>query len=482
MMLLRRTFIYMPAQIMGPLAQFLAAAIWTYFLAPEAFGTYVLVWAIQELALLLVLSWWSAYALRYITSHNDDILRFDGVEIAIQLAATVLQTLFVALALLVVFHELPGMNLLAATLAFTLTRNLTWHFADRSRASSAILAYTILNSCGSVLGLAFGIVAVLLFAPTPEIVLWSYALAQALGLVLAWSFIRTSTLRPRLDLSLVRGAFAYGAPLMIGNALAWVAMHGLRFVVEHEQGLAGVGLISVGWWLGMRATTFTGQLATTAGFTLAVEKVREAGQRAALPQLASNGALLLAALIPTVAGVIMLNAPLVDALVSEPYRAITRDILPLAIATGAVRIFRIHATDQCFLLFNRPKLDIIFAGAEAVLVLLACYIGLRLDGGRGAVMGCLIANAIVTLASFVTVNRIFGYYLRSLDVLRVVVAVAAMMLVLHILPPAHSRVELVGHILAGAITFALAIAAGFPRTCGLAIQRLLSLRPSPSSP
>jgi len=82
MMLLRRTFIYMPAQIMGPLAQFLAAAIWTYFLAPEAFGTYVLVWAIQELALLLVLSWWSAYALRYITSHNDDILRFDGVEIA----------------------------------------------------------------------------------------------------------------------------------------------------------------------------------------------------------------------------------------------------------------------------------------------------------------------------------------------------------------------------------------------------------------
>lgn len=475
-MLLRRTFIYLPAQILGPMAQFLAAAIWTYFLAPEAFGTYALIWAIQELALLLAMSWWSAYALRYVTSHNNEIGRFDSVEIAIQLAAAAFQTFIVALGLLLIMGLAPGLQLLAATLAFTLTRNLTAHFADRSRANSQIAAYTILNTFGSLLGLGIGIVAVNAFGATPEVVLWSYALAQIIGLALAWPMIRTSTLRPGFDREIVKRALAYGAPLMIGNALAWIATHGIRFIVEYEQGLAAVGLISVGWWLGLRATTFTALLATSAAFTLAVEKIRTAGQAAALPQLASNGALLLAVLLPTVAGVIMLNGALVDALVAEPYRAITRDILPLAIATGAIRIFRMHGTDQCFLLFERPKLDVVVAGIEAILTLIACYVGLHWGGPKGAVLGCLIANFIVTTISFVVVRRMFGYYLRLIDIFRVVVATACMVSVLDLLPNAVNRFELISHVAIGALAFGVAIAAGFPRACVSIIRRVTAPR------
>lgn len=476
MMLLRRTFLYLPAQILGPLAQFFAAAVWTYFLAPEALGTYVLVWAVQELSLLLALSWWSAYALRYITSHGDERTGFDGLEVAIQMAAAFVQTLIVGVALIIILQSFPSLNLLAATLAFTLTRNLTAHFADRSRATTAVLAYTILNSFGSIGGLALGIAVSCYVGATPENILWSYAAAQGLAFVIAWPMVRTSTLRPLINVDLVRRAFAYGLPLMIGNALAWIATHGIRFVVEHEQGLVGVGLVSVGWWLGLRATTFTGQLATSAAFTLAVEKIREVGHKAALPQIASNGALLLAALLPTVAGVIILNQPLVDHLVSEPYRAVTRDILPLVIATGAVRIFRMHGTDQCFLLFNRPQLDVVIAGFEAVLSLIGCYVGLHLDGIRGAVMGCLAANIAVTGASLVVVRQLFGYYLRPLDIFRVISAVAAMVVVLKLLPLPVSRIELAGEIALGALVFALAIAASFPRTCLSAFRRFLNPR------
>ena len=40
-MLLRQTILYLPAQIIGPLAQMAATIVWTYWLQPEALGAYV---------------------------------------------------------------------------------------------------------------------------------------------------------------------------------------------------------------------------------------------------------------------------------------------------------------------------------------------------------------------------------------------------------------------------------------------------------
>jgi O-antigen/teichoic acid export membrane protein len=477
-MLIARTLLYLPAQVVGPLSQFVAAAVWTYFLAPDALGTYAIIWAVQELALLVVLSWWSAYVLRYSTRFASvaDRQVLDGIEIGVQVIAAMLQTAIALAVIWIVLDVPPSNNLMAAAVAFTLTRNLTSHFADRARARFATVAYTVLQSTGSLLGLIVGVIAVTYVEASPEAVLWSYAAAQAFGLAIALPLIGLTRLKPAVDRGVLVAAWSYGAPLMIGNALTWIGTHAIRFIVEADLGPAAVGLVSVGWWLGLRATTFAGLLVTGVAFNMAVERIREEGHRAALPLVATNGAMLLAVLVPTVVGVWMLNGALVDVLVAAPYREMTSAILPLAVATGAIRIFRMHGTDQTFLLFEKPKLDVLVSALDATATVVLCFVGLKLGGVIGAVWGCFAAAVLTAIVSAAVARMRFGYYLRLGDVARILLAAALMASALWLMPWQGSRVGVVVEVVVAGGLFLCSLVAMFPAARAMA-QRRLNLAP-----
>ena len=57
-MLIRQTFLYLPAQLIGPLFQFIAAVVWTHWLMPDAYGVLTFIFAAQELAYILCNGWW----------------------------------------------------------------------------------------------------------------------------------------------------------------------------------------------------------------------------------------------------------------------------------------------------------------------------------------------------------------------------------------------------------------------------------------
>lgn len=443
--LFRQTVLYLPAQVVGPFSQMAAAFIWTHWLTPEALGAYAIIIAVQELTYLLVLSWWSSYVQRFVTTHEgvDESLRLDQMEASIQLLAGVAQTGLVIAALAIAFDYIVSVELVIATIAFTLTRNLTTHFAWRARARFETVAFTLLQSMGPTLGLAFGLISVSMIAATPAMLLWSYAAAQLLGLAIALPLMRFDIRKPRVDWSLFERAWTYGAPLLLAAVLAWVSVQGIRFIVEYEQGAAAVGLVTVGWWLGLRLTAFSALLVTGASFNVAVERVRETGDESALPQFATNGALLLAILVPSVVGAFLLNKDIVWALVAEPYREITTTILPLSILAGALHSFRDHGPDQPFLVFARTKLAALTTGLEAVLTVLMCWAGLKLGGFHGAVAGCAIAALIAAGFSFALARMLFGYYLRWRDLARIAVATAVMALAQMLMPGAGSLLRLV---------------------------------------
>lgn len=70
-MLIRQTLLYLPAQFLAPVAQFLSMMIWTWWLAPEQMAAFVLVTATQELAYLFGRSWFSFYTLRFLPPPED---------------------------------------------------------------------------------------------------------------------------------------------------------------------------------------------------------------------------------------------------------------------------------------------------------------------------------------------------------------------------------------------------------------------------
>ena len=71
-MLIRQTILYLPAQLLGPLFQFIAAVVWTHWLVPDAYGVLAFVIAAQELAFALCLSWWSHYTMRYLGTFEGE--------------------------------------------------------------------------------------------------------------------------------------------------------------------------------------------------------------------------------------------------------------------------------------------------------------------------------------------------------------------------------------------------------------------------
>src|ERR1700748_3256399 len=137
-MLLRHTLLYLPAQVIGPLAQFVAANVWTHWMSPDGYGILTFVMAGQDLVFLVCLSWWSQYTLRYFGSLSGDTGGPYRQAEASLLAATVILQIIATLALFGFITENKSPLLVLGAVAFTVTRSLTNHLGERARAQSRI--------------------------------------------------------------------------------------------------------------------------------------------------------------------------------------------------------------------------------------------------------------------------------------------------------------------------------------------------------
>jgi len=458
-MLIRQTLQYLPAQLLGPLAQLAAVVLWTHWLAPAAFGTFTLALATQEVVYLLLLSFWSYYLLRFLPSADAAARsRMEVIESWLFLGNVLLQAVVLALLLRQIEGHWPARALFGTLLAFAFTRSYCSHLAERTRAAGAVARYTILQTLGPVGGLLIGVAWARATAIGPLQVLAAYAIAQALSLLLV---LPGSGLRLRWQAwhgPTLRHALGYGLPLAASGLLAWVPGNGIRFVVEHQLGLAAVGVFSVGWTLGQRACSFAAALVTAAAFPL-VLRLEAEGQRArALQQLALNGALLCGVLLPAVAGLILLTPTLTQVAISSPYVAATLTILPLAALAGLVKNLRSHFANQAFLLAQKTGWALALDAVETLLFLLAVAAGLRVLGLPGAAWGALLAVSVgATLAFALAVSRL-GMPLPGGHLLRIAAATVTMAGALSLWRPPSNWGGLIAASLAGAAVYLAVLA------------------------
>src|ERR1700743_3948419 len=103
-MLLRNTLLYLPAQIIGPLAQLVSVIVWTHVVDESTLGVITLVTATHELLQIVFIAWWSQYALRFLGRYQDsgDAARFYRTENAMLLGSAVAQSLAVLVILFTV--------------------------------------------------------------------------------------------------------------------------------------------------------------------------------------------------------------------------------------------------------------------------------------------------------------------------------------------------------------------------------------------
>lgn len=476
-MLLRQTVLYLPAQLLGPLLQFVSAIVWTHFLSPHEMGVLALIVAAQELIVAGTLSWFTFYTVRYydVDAPREARLCYLNTENAVFAGAS-----FAALAIIL---TLPlfitadwSFGLVAAAAAYTISRNLATHLTDRSRAERDTLTYSLHQILWPLLGLIFGIAFVWLFEPTASVVLAGYATAQIL--TLAITSLRSSFGQKLTEVSrdVARQAFRYGFPLLVGAVLFWVAGNGLRYVVEFKEGAAAVGLITVGWGLGLRAANVAAMLVTAAAFPIAVAKARSSGIDAGQQQLTRNGVLLMAALVPAGVGLWIISDPLVTLVVAEPFREITAAVLPFATLAGVARNLRVHFASHVFVLRENAKIVLLNDGIDAVATIAGAAIGLWAGGLVGAVIGATAGAALSLVIDFALGGIIYHFHMPWADLLRISTAAAVMGLVVGALPQSPSVFYLALAVGLGAMVYALCLAALFPEVRQALLEILQRLK------
>jgi O-antigen/teichoic acid export membrane protein len=462
-LLIQHTLRYLPAQLLSPLVQLLSMVLWTHWLTPAQMGVFTLVTVTQEIAYLVCLSWFSVYALRYLPASSDvpGTQRYLGTENAVMLAGAVGGALLAMATAMLLAEPSERTTATLAIGAYFVSRSASAHYAERARAQSSFVAYTVLQTAGPVGGLSLGLLALQHLPGDAWTLLLAYALAQALGVLVA---LPAMGMRWRLaapDASLLKAAAAFGAPMCGLGVMGWIGENYIRYLVQWQQGAAALGLMVVGWALGRRCASVASMLVTTAAFPLASRLLNEGRREAALGQLRVNAALLVGVLVPVTVALELLGGPLISLTIAGEYRQLTAELLGLSVFAGALRNLHVHVTDQLMVLERRFAMIARIDAFEIVACTAATALGLVLAGIQGAVLGQALGSALTLLLSLHWAQRKLGFVWPTQETLKVLAASAVMASALFALKPPPTLSGLIEGTLLGCLVYGVSVAALF---------------------
>jgi O-antigen/teichoic acid export membrane protein len=464
-MLIRQTLLYLPAQILSPLVQFASILIWAHLLTPTDLGVVTLLVAMQEVCYAAFFGWWGMYTLRFIASFVDpqERLAYLRTETVAILCSSLVQSLVVLPILHVAFGHVMSPAVMALALAYMITRSINYYGADRARAEARITLYSLVQIVGPVIGFLFGLLCIWWFGPSPAAVLTGFLVAQAIGVGLSATMSDFARGIGRASPKILKTALTFGGVQTSSQLLAIAAMNMPRFIIGRELGLAAVGMFSVGYSLGIRASSFAVTLVTAGAYPLVVKKMQTEGRDAAFAQLSKNMVLVALTVAPVAFGLLAVNRSVVDLLVAEQYRAVTYTVLPLATMGGLFRYLRAHTSDQVFLLSLKPQFGTLIAVCDIIVAIASVYVGIRLFGTPGAALGPMVSGLATFTISFALSRFKFGYHAPFAAFSRILVAALVMCAVVYMLPVAHSLVVLGLYVALGGVIYVGVVLLAMPR-------------------
>lgn len=463
-MLVRNTLLYLPAQILGPAAQFASILVFTYWMAPEPYGLLTFIFASQDFVFLLSLSWWSQYTVRYFEQgDSSEATGYRRSETTILLGTILLQVATTLVSLRIATADI-SVSLALAAVVYTVPRCLVLHLGERARAQHRIFDYSLAQSLGPIAGLVFALAAIALWSPTLEMVLTAYGLAQLGILFFLAARQRLDLAIRRPDAAILRRALLFGLPLIASGVAAWAGMNAIRVVVDRVLGPSEMGLIAVGWGLGSRLTATAAMLVTVAAYPLAVASLRAGAKEDAYNQIMANGILMLGILLPASIGLYLVQEPLVSLLVARPFQAMTLAVLPAALAAGLFRNIRTHIADQLYMLIEETMTVLYLTIGEAACVIVGCLIGVAVGGAPGAAIGSACGYGVAMLAGFWLLVVWTRLNVPWRDIAGLLVATAFMSLAVSLVPQSAGgpATVLAVKISLGALAYGLAIVVLFP--------------------
>ncbi|WP_413284581.1 lipopolysaccharide biosynthesis protein [Vibrio sp. MA40-2] len=394
-MLIKRSLQFLPAQLFAPLAQFASIIAWTYYCSAETIGLITLFAVFQELAQKIVFGWWAHYTIRYYGESEESWCDSDLFLVLL----TAIQIVLSFFTLWFWFGSEFSWAFYSFVAFYMALRSLNQYFSVMFSIKGKAIGFNICSLSGPCVGLLISLILLENFGDDIIYLIVGFIIGECLSIAY---FCATSNLVFKMiSKSVIHKAFSYGVPLLVAGIFSWNALNISRFVVEWNLGLAAVGEFAVGFGLGQRAANLASMLVSPAALPLAMKKMRDEGEKAAMQQLGDNFSLLIAVMLPALVGVYMIKDEFLPLAISENFQASALLTFPWALLSGGLFAVIYHYCNHYFLVVARTKPLILVDLTLAVVVAFSSWWMVGAFGFVGGVISMVIASGAVMLAMLV---------------------------------------------------------------------------------
>lgn len=421
---------YLPAKALPALAAFITVPIYTRLFAPDEFGNYVLAVAVGEFLLVVLIEAFGLGAIRFFSAYqrksslsNYFAVVFSSVGL-ITLAAAVISA-----GILLIFRSLISSDLYpllwATVVLFVITACFTT-LTDVLRGQEKGRWYTVFSITQSFGGIIFGLILVLGFGMGIGGLIWGQVIALLfLIFPLFWLTTRSVAIRPtHLNRSDYKQIWSFSLPFTIANLAFWTLTLSDRYIIELFHGSYDVGLYSVANKIASRTILLLVSLFILVPVPMICRLWEERGRQASEEALTAFTRMFFLMVIPAVAGLAVVAAPLVRVLADQAYYDGYRAIWLVAcgsMALGLSELGRIGC-----LVSNRSSLIARNQCVAAVVSLILNFILVPVLGFMGAALSAALSFALLAGIQAITSARFLTWRWPLRSLWRVFAASAAM--------------------------------------------------------
>jgi O-antigen/teichoic acid export membrane protein len=418
-MILKQSATYMAASLVAALTGVASVAIFTRMLSPAEYGVYAIAMAKAATAAALLFTWLRLSILRFQSEGGD-----------VDLRRTALLSYFAsALLVPVAVVLLPSLSaasttVVAATIVYTQIYSLFDIGQETLRARQLVPAYVQAAIVRSCIALLLGGAAVAVFGGGLAVIL-SAALAYLVAVLFQ---VRSAWAAPHapFDKATLRKMFSYGAPLTAAGLATTVHMVFDRLALGYFQDSAAAGQFAA-------IADFTRQcvaLPVAGVFSAIVPAIMQIFARgdatATRRQLSGSGELLIAGVLPTAAGLMIVTPHLAVVVFGAEYQAAAETVMPILAIAWTAHLISQQYVHLSFHMAEKPHL--LVAHSVALVFFSFCFIsvGAKYFGIMGTAYG-LVASEFFGFLLAVYLTR-FGHPLPAFlgGVARVIAATAVM--------------------------------------------------------
>ncbi len=435
---------------MPGLVNFIALALFTRLLLPDAYGRYALLVASAELVGAVFFRWLALGLLRFFAAFNTREELFGTVLTGFLLLVVGTVTLTGAALLLSSAAARPFIALGAALVLAQAWFELN---IEGTRASLRPARYGGLALAKSLLSLSLGGWLVYRGFGAAGVVVGAI-LGALLPTLFTLSDWRGASLK--VDPVLLRRLLRYGLPLTATFALSFIVNSSDRLLLGWLVNAEAAGLYAASYDLAQGTVTVLMMTVTLASYPLVVRALEQEGTRAARENLTQHAVALLAVALPAATGLSLLAHNVSEVVLGPAFGGAATLLIPLITLGALLAGVRAYYLDLSFQLAENTTSLLLVTATAAFVNLALNLLWIPRLGYPGAAYATVVAYAVGVLMSW-RLGRRFPLPFPRRDLAKI--ALATLLMGLALLPTLRweGGALLLAQVMLGALVYAAAL-------------------------